>query len=183
MSWSVLVFLSTISLACSARYWCSSNEVTKICRNGLQEEYAYLADECNQPDVAMFLRDVCRSNENGVICGTLDTNEDIQQLYGVCNSSLAADSECSDECRSLLASICAEYGCCMTVVNSTTSSNFIRDDVAFGGTLWSRCRVATVTEECPPSPFAVPEGINHLRRRIPAEVHRECSLRQSTWTA
>ena len=172
MSWSILVFLSTLSLTtCSARFWhpsslrakrqelCSDRINKEICTNGLQEEYAYLADQCNQPDVAQFIRDVCRSNENAVLCGTIDTYDDTQQVSRACNLSLAPDSsECADECRSLLASIRAEYGCCMTIINSTTPSNFIQDDdVAFGYPLWSRCGVETVREECPPSPFAAPE--------------------------
>ena len=126
----------------------------RICTNGFYEDYAYIVAQCNQAEAAQNIRDViCRTNENGVVCGILDTSADFAQFRSVCGSS-PTTSTCSDECRSFLTAIRARYGCCVNVLNTT------EQPIVFSYSLWSRCGVDPVTEECTPSSFTIPAEID-----------------------
>ena len=158
---SVFVLLSVLYIVSSASSWhplhkrqdqggmCSTDDlVARICTNGYYEDYAYIVAQCNQPTVAKSIRDVCRFNENGVVCGAFDTTIDLQQFTSACGSSLfLTNSTCSEECRSFLTDNRARYGCCVNIFNDTL---FLSSDeaVAFSYSLWSRCDVEPVPEEC-----------------------------------
>ena len=164
--YSVYVLLSVLCVVSSASSWhpllkrqdqCSAR---RFC-TGFYEEYVYVVAQCNLPETVESIRttrDFCRVNENGAICSTFDTFMDFEQFTSACGSSLTRTS-CSDECRSFLTANRARYGCCVTLFNDTL---FLSSDeaVAFSYPLWSRCGVEPVTEECAPSSFVMPAGID-----------------------
>ena len=166
-SCSVLVLLSVVYVSSGSSSWRHLQKrqdecplavlATSVCTNGYYEDYAYLAAQCNQPDIARSISDNCRFNENGVVCASFDTLNDLTQFTSACGSSL--NDSCSDECRSFLADNRARYGCCVTIFNDTRTLS-ADEAVAFSYPLWSRCGVEPVTEECAPSSFNMPAEID-----------------------
>ena len=57
---------------------CVVAQTTAICSNGYQEDYAYVSQECYSSTLARSIRNSCRVNGQGVVCGSLDTYEDQQ---------------------------------------------------------------------------------------------------------
>ena len=166
---SVFVLLSLVSLAMS---WyplhkrqqedvmtqggmCSRETyIERICTDGFYEEYTTVAAQCNQSQLARTVGDTCRSNEAGVRCGGIDMDADYQQFFSACESSLTAGTNCSENCSSHLAARRTQYGCCTAVFNN---SFFISDEerAAYSYSLWSRCGLEPVPEECAPA-FRLP---------------------------
>ena len=167
----IIILLNVLCIVSSTKPWhpllkrqggiCSSGEfLTRICTNGYYEDYAYIAAQCNQSELAKSISDTCRTNENGVVCSAFDTDTSLQQFTSTCGLFFT-DNTCSEECHSFLTDARARYGCCINIYNNTEL--FIaskKEAITFSYPLWSRCGVEPVTEECAPSSFAMPTEID-----------------------
>lgn len=106
------------------------------CTSGYVEDFTYLEAQCNFPiftteaELATATLQFCGKNSMGVICGTIQPDEDI--LEQVCGIS---PTTCTPECRDLITITRDQKGCC---VNGHDITNFFL----------SLCGVEPVSEVC-----------------------------------
>ena len=130
---------------------CHTVQMTNICTSGYQEDYAYIVGQCSDFSLERTIRNACRMNSNGDVCAIFDTHTELQELDIACASSLTT-STCTQECGDIITTTRNRYGCCVNIFNTSSSSNMD----SFNYSLWSRCGVELVTEECAESSFRMP---------------------------
>ena len=151
---------------------CYAKQVEDICTSGYYEDYAYVVAQCNRTGLAIEIQDSCRSNSKGDICGIFGI--DSQRFESECGSP---PTTCSSECRELLTTTRAEWGCCMNIFNSS-NSDFSSD--WFRYSLWSLCGVEPVTEQCAPSSFNLPKAVDPTctERELDERLHSHVLCRR-----
>lgn len=133
---------------------CSQVAMREGCTGGVFEEYASLLLQCNSRSGAAAIHESCISNSMGFFCGSqsddlfIDTNN-------ACGAG-ALPGTCTPECRDFLIATRARLGCCVSLFNDSSSTLY--EPEPFRYSLWSLCGVETVTEQCAPSPFALPQA-------------------------
>ena len=65
-------------------------------------------------------------------------------------------NSCTKECKDLLTFVREELGCCANVMLNSTSSAYANLDM-FKYSLWHKCSVETITEECAQSTVKLPQ--------------------------
>ena len=98
---------------------CSVVQTAAICTNGYQEDYAYVAQQCSQYTLARSIRNSCRMNSRGEICGAFDTYTDEQTFDSLCGG---LTTSCTPECRNFLTTTRDRYGCCVNIFNASSFS-------------------------------------------------------------
>ena len=131
---------------------CNVVQGNHACSSGFYEDYAYLLALCNGTGTAVAIQMACRSNSMGEFCSVFNIDTLDAERGRKCGTSPAA---CSPECRNFLTTTRAELGCCVQLINS--SRVFGGPLPLFSNALWVQCNVETVTEECTPSSFDLPE--------------------------
>ena len=122
---------------------CNPIVESESCTNGQSQEIARMSQRCNDPLKARKYQNGCMQNDMGNYCG-MDAGSQRSKINRACKSSLS----CSSECKEVLLSTRSELGCCANVFNDSV---LYGNTAQFSYSLWSRCNVEQVTEECRPS--------------------------------
>ena len=110
------------------------------CTNGRFQEYVYALLRCNELKQAQDYQDSCRRNSMERYCGEMDNSMISSNVSEACDIT---GSSCNPECKNVLINARSEFGCCVNLNNDSSH--------LYSYSLWSRCGVELVTEECSPS--------------------------------
>ncbi len=126
------------------------------CNNGLLQESVNLALQCNLSSAAADIREGCRRNSAGDYCAvaTIFTVDNIVTVALECSTN--SSSVCTPRCQNLLTLIRGELGCCINVYFNNSASLFFTPG-PFLNSVWTRCGVEPITEQCTPSTIELPQ--------------------------
>ena len=123
---------------------CDGLLVEKQCQSGALQDYRDLALQCNDSLVADFLVDYCSSNLNGDYCYNFDSDSLSDSITAICGRFPLT---CTSDCRDSLFRTRSQLGCCISIINDSTS--LLSNRLPFRNSLWSLCDVESVTQQCP----------------------------------
>ncbi len=104
---------------------------------------------------AAFTREGCRRNSAGDYCALAETYavNDIGTIAWECSTD--SSPVCTSRCKNLLTLIRSELGCCIYVFFNNSASPFFTPS-PFLNSVWERCGVEPITEQCTPSTIELP---------------------------
>ena len=127
---------------------CSAALITEQCVSGFLKANARVAAKFNSTSGIRYYQDTCSSNAVGRFCGVFGfETAAFENITKVCGRSPTC---CTPECRDTIITARATLGCCVSILNDTSSPS------PFFYSLWSLCGVEPVTEQCKKPSFGFP---------------------------
>lgn len=148
---------------------CRSVAFAESCTNGQFQEKADVFLQCNDPEEARRIQNGCMRNSKGNFCGN-----DPALLRNRIRTACTSETSCNSECQEAVMNARRNFGCCVNIFNDTLYNN-----LPFNYSLWFRCNVEPVTEECQTSTISLPAQFDPscdnvtLRHRLQSVECRE----------